>query len=165
MQTNSEPTVMTAEETGSRAEKPKAVVCKKLLAFSVTTEYAEVHILLFAPNRNRAKAIAHGSEWLCNEKWTDLRVKREPKADYAAAKFGEGYLQCDTADEQRIHRELGWYQVDHSMTECCKCGLHEWSSVPESQTREIGDIGEVICVGCQKKANDQAQRQRQSPEP
>lgn len=153
MQTNSQPPVTPAEANDSRTASDKAVVCKELLGFSVTTQYAEVNVLLFATNRNRAKKIAHGSEWLCNEEWTDLRVKREPRADRYAAKFGEGYLQCETADEQRVLRELGWYQVDHSMTECCKCGLHEWSDVPESHTTEIGDIGEVICAGCQKKPN------------
>jgi hypothetical protein len=80
-------------------------------------------------------------------------VSREPKADKYATKFGETYIGAETADEQRVLRELGWVELDNSMTECCKCGLHEWSQIPESKICEIGDIGEGICAGCQMKAN------------
>jgi hypothetical protein len=87
--------------------------CSDLLAFSVTTEYLEASILVFARNRTQAKQTASRCEWISegDVPWIDLRVHREPSADKYADKFGETYISAETSDEQRVLRECGWYQM------------------------------------------------------
>ena len=117
-----------------------------LRAFVVTTHHAEASVLVFAPNRNRARSIAHGTDWFADEEWTDLRVKRSPLADVHAARFGEGALECATADECRILRDLGWFEIDSGTEECSECGRHQWDCVPESHLSDREE--DRICAGC-----------------
>jgi hypothetical protein len=126
-----------------------------LLAFSVTTEWLEANILVFARDRTHAKGVSQRCEWISegDVEWTDLRVHREPAADKYAAKFGETYISAETADEQRVLRELGWYQLESTTEECQVCHKHEWDMVPESK---LEDVGGYTCAGC-LKANEQAE--------
>jgi hypothetical protein len=119
-----------------------------LLAFVVTSDYVECSLLVFAENRGEAKSIAHRSEWFVDEEWTDLRVRREPRADAFGETHGKGRIECSTADEQRLLRSLGWHQLEHSYEDCSKCGLNEWELVPESKLTEVGDT--YVCAGCRE---------------
>lgn len=120
-----------------------------LLAFNVTTDYLEANILVFARNRSHAKQVASRSEWISegDVPWIDLRVNREPKADRHAAKYGETYISAETADEQRVLRELGWYQLESMTEECQVCHKHQWDLVPESKLEYVGGY---TCAGCLK---------------
>jgi len=134
--------------TIERKEQP-GLPCSDLLAFSVTTEWLEVNILVFARNRSHAKSVASRCEWISDgdTEWTDLRVKREPTADKHAEKFGETFISAETADEQRLLRDLGWYQIEGMTEECQVCHKHQWDLVPESK---LEDVGGYICAGCLK---------------
>jgi len=147
---NSKPDIV----TNARPAGTPAVRSGTLLAFSVTTAHLDVNVLVFARDRSHAKRVAQRSEWVSEGgvEWIDLRVSREPKADKYAPQFGETYISAETADEQRVLRELGWYQLESTTEECQVCHKHEWDLVLESK---LQDVDGYTCAGC-LKANDQA---------
>ncbi len=121
-----------------------------LLAFVVTEDYCDASVLVFAKTRSKAKSYAHGTDWLCDSDWIDLRCKREKFADSYAYKFGEGAVHCQTPDEARLLRDIGWFEVEGCHDECRVCELYQWKDVPESKLMyDLGD-GDPICAGCKE---------------
>lgn len=143
---------MTNETSQPETNAPTQQVAPNndLLAFTVSAEYCEASILVFAENCSKAKSYAHVTEWLCEFEWTELRCRREKCADIFAANFGSGALQAYTRAEQEILRNLGWYELDEGIYACRQCGLHEWSEIPESTLSDF-DEDEPICAGCKEE--------------
>jgi hypothetical protein len=127
-----------------------------LLAFVVTADHCEASILVFANKRSAAKSFARYTPWLCDFDWIDLRCRREPSVDKHSDEFGAGAFECDNEAQQRIMRELGWYEIDMALDECAECGLYEWSSLPESELHHPinGDplwiYDGPVCTGCKE---------------
>lgn len=113
-----------------------------LRAFTVTSVNGEAGTIVWTTTRAKAKRIAMSTSWHCDEDWRDLRCRREPKAD--AFRKTEGCVGDEpTKDEQRLMRDLGWFEIEGASEPCDDCGLFDWSNVPESA---IGEDG--LCVYC-----------------
>jgi len=115
-------------------------------AWVVTSESAEVQMIVFAETRGRAKTLALKTDWLEDEDYADIRCKREPKLDAIAKEKGEYIIDGSLEFHARIMRGLGWRAYDGRIDRCEKCGLYEWESVVESYLVET-ETGH-ICVGC-----------------
>ena len=139
---------MNSEQTQIGAGSPSPST--PLLAFSVTTDCAEASVLVWARTRAEAKHLGMCSLWLDGCDWTDLRTKREPKADGLRDTPQAMDDDCGEAD-MRLLRSLGWHEVDGHDEPCPQCKLHEWRKLPES--RITADTG--LCAGCQ--ANEQVE--------
>ena len=119
-----------------------------LKAYSVTTWHAEASVIVFAPTVARAKSEAHGTEWLADCDWTELSVKRQPTLDgYAQAATVSTALDFSERPHAEMARSLGWYELIGSYEGCAKCGLCEWTLIPESK---IGSDG--LCTECNRPA-------------
>ena len=116
-----------------------------LRAYSVTTDWAEASVIVFATTASQAKAEAKGTDWLCDAEWTDLRVRREPTIDTHAATYGQNALDFSTAEQAAIARELGWYELENDHEACSKCGRFPWRLVAGSN---VGNDG--LCDGCRE---------------
>ncbi len=127
------------------------VPCSDGLAFVVSCDGIDASVLVFAKDASKAKSIASTSDWLSEVPWTELRVRREPRADEYGRKTGHEMIDCHTADQQRLVRDLGWFEVEGPSEVCNECERHEWDLVPESKLTEYWDG--YICEGC-KKANE-----------
>lgn len=117
-------------------------------AFVVTADYVDASVLVFAGYPSRAKLLAHGTEWLCDADWCDLRCRREPRANCYAGD-DERILFADKEPDQRILRNLGWYEVEGNTDPCRECELYEWDKVPESRLVYDSDDLNPICFECQ----------------
>ena len=134
-------------ERSERMEIPSGA----LLAFSVTTDYADACVLVWDSTPGKAKASALCSSlWLDGSEWNDLRCKREPRADGYRTTPGTLGDDC-SPDDCRLMRNLGWYEIDGPQEPCSVCGKYEWRMVPES--RITADTG--LCAGCQANAERQ----------
>jgi broad specificity phosphatase PhoE len=115
-------------------------------AWVVTSEAAEVQIIVFAETRGRAKTLALKTDWLEAEDYADIRCRREPKLDAIAKEKGEHIIDGSLVSHARIMRGLGWRAYDGRIDWCEKCGLYEWEGLSESHLTET-ETGH-ICVGC-----------------
>ena len=120
---------------------------KPLRAFVVTAASVEVSIVVFSTDNSRAKTIAHGSEWMGDLPFIELRCRREPLADSFASEFEEGAIRAETEPECRLLRALGWYELDGEVAQCDGCKLYPWSNVPASLLLECDD-DKLYCSGC-----------------
>lgn len=119
----------------------------KLRAYKAEAKFSEGCVLVFACGIREAKRKAFSNEWFDDAEWIELTVRRYPAADEYAEQFGPGCVECNTEEQQRMHRDLGWYELEHS-SECCEqCGRHAWSMVPESQV-EWTDRDLWLCRSC-----------------
>lgn len=110
-------------------------------AYYATDTENEYGYLVFATSRGEAKSIAFGLEGLCYGDFTDIRVRREPKADSYAERFGP-VAEWESVEAQRLLRSLGWYCGD-SRKYCTECELGVFDLLPESQLDEDG-----VCAEC-----------------
>lgn len=123
-------------------------------AYAVTTtRESEASVLVFAKNPTAAKRIALTSDWLHRCDWIDLRARRERKADDYDEKLGVVVVNCRNAEECRLLRDLGWFELEGGGY-CEECDLHEWGLVLESHLEEV-QIGPnewmTVCAECAKK--------------
>lgn len=117
-------------------------------AYRVFTDRCEANVIVFAPDRNKAKSWAQGTEWFHASEWIDLRCIREPLVD----KFSSGeeeVLDGSCERSQIVMRAAGFYQIDSSTQECEECGLYEWSRIKGSTVQERQD-GNFRCGKCQE---------------
>ena len=128
-----------------------------LLAFSVTTDYADASVLVWETTPGKAKASALCSLWLDGCDWNDLRCKREPRADGYRTTPGTLGDDC-SPDDCRLMRNLGWYEIDGPEEPCSVCGKYEWRMVPESRLPEDGDV----CAECQANVTHDGRRIRRT---
>lgn len=130
-----------------------------LLGFVITADGCEANILVFAAKPSSAKTFALSTPWMCDFEWIELRCRRAASVDKYAEQFGAGAIECNNKSEQKVLRELGWYEIDGASEECSECGLYEWSDIPESELQHPvnGDPLWVydgpVCAGC--KSEDQ----------
>ena len=105
----------------------------------------DVSVLIFATSASQAKMLALRSEWFSEIEFMELRVRREPRIDFAAERYGSGYLDLDTPDQVALARSLGWSEIDGGDEPCEVCGLYPWSLgqlLPISELNEAGVCGE-----------------------
>lgn len=121
----------------------------RLRAYIVSVENVEATVLVFACSHNEAKSLARGTEWFCDEPYTSLRAKRSSVADKYVESFGRGCLEAADRREQLVLRELGWYELEGSQTECSRCKLYPWSKVTESTLEYVGE--ELVCGECKER--------------
>jgi len=121
----------------------QTIASSALLAFSVSTDYAEAGVLAWATTRGKAKYAAMGSLWLAGSDWNDLRCKREPRADSSRTSPG-AMNDSPTPDDCRLMRNLGWYEIGGPEQPCAKCGRYEWRDVIESTMMGTSDL----CAEC-----------------
>ena len=114
-------------------------------AYTVTAKRADVSVLVWADAAIRAKSLGHKTEWLCEEDWTELTARREPTLD---GKRAEGYCaEGDKPEDQRLMRDLGWFELEGSGVPCKECDRYAWGNVPESRLDEND-----VCAECKKTA-------------
>jgi len=116
---------------------------EELKAFVVTTDYAEASVLVWETTPSKAKHEAMGSLWLDGCEWTDLKCRREPRADAHTTERGR-MTDGPTTDDCRLMRNLGWYEVDGNSQPCSECERYQWDSVLESTMSETSDL----CAEC-----------------
>lgn len=150
---------MKTEEQKQVGKPPLA--CDELFAWRVFADHAECMCIAFARTRNEARAMGKKCGWLCDFEWTEIKAKREPRADKWA---GEKPVLLDGSGKKsaEVMHFLGWSCIDEPS--CEWCGAGQWDGIPESRVemREDHDMQE-ICDGCyaheQPEANDKEQEQ------
>jgi hypothetical protein len=125
----------------------KVGVGVSLLGFVATSRWVDVSVIVFASTAAEAKAEAITTDWLCDERWIDVRVRREPQLDSVADSYGRNALDFSTPEQVRLARNLGWYEAGRSAKGCEKCDRSEWTLLPESRLNEND-----ICAGCEAAA-------------
>ena len=128
-------------------------------AYVVRTDTSEGCILAWAETPAKAKTMAFSTDTLNSSyvEWTDLRGRREPKAD--GFRETEGIIgDMPPEAECRLLRELGWHQCEGNMHPCVKCELYEWEQLPESKITD--DETGWICAGCRSNAHEHPQRDK-----
>lgn len=125
----------------------KRARCLALRAWAVTVE-GEVSVIVYAPTATRARALGWTSDWFIGTDFIDLRARLIHELKPAAQAHGrERIMEGNTQNEQRIMRELGWYEYDRGAADSCDgCGLYEWEGIPESRIEEVGE--DLLCVQC-----------------
>lgn len=111
--------------------------------FKICTDFDDVSVLVVAGKASEAKGMAFRTEWFCDCDYIDLIVKREPKIDYLS-KNGKRLIDGSGKGDGDIMRDLGWFELENTLETCSDCGLHPFSSVPESE------LIEGICRGCKQ---------------
>jgi len=111
----------------------------------VSSKWGDASILVWEESVSKAKSFAMGSDWFCEEEWTDLRCKRVPQVDhmYTVRHRADGNTRAD----QEIMRNLGWYELEGYSGICEECGLHEWHMIPESVVNPHTEL----CAECAAK--------------
>lgn len=117
-------------------------------AYVVSHDWCDASVIAFAEKPSQAKAIAKCSDFLCDYEYIELQCRRLKEADFFAKTTNIRLVEGSTIEEQRIMREIGWYEIDHTSEECSECGLHEWEELPESQLTEID--GRMVCQECRE---------------
>lgn len=99
-------------------------------AWVLSEDYVEGSELVYADTRNQARYRGVGSEVFPDSEYSDIRARREPRAD-------------DRENEPRLLmlRSLGWYFDEKPGGGCAMCGLHD--PYPEC------DSDMNICVLCE----------------
>lgn len=102
----------------------------------------ELSVLVFAPNRTRAKTVALQYSYSFDDdliEWIDLRPVRQPEADSLKSEEGVFEWNDETAP---IYRKLGWKHYEESEP-CEKCGLYSCDIKKFMPCREC-----YLCSGC-----------------
>jgi hypothetical protein len=118
-------------------------------AFVISSDCCEASILVWAGYPSRAKILAFHTDTFGNEEWTNLRCRREPRADglHAVERIVGDH---PSVDEGKLLRSLGWHQCEGNRIPCEKCELYEWDKLPESKITD-DDMG-WICQSCRDNA-------------
>lgn len=93
-------------------------------AYKVYCLGGEGATIVFADTANRAKSIAKTCDCCEDAAWTDIRVRREPKADSLYV----GKMEIDWCDQEQrtvLVRDLGWACLEPSR-ECDDCAARTW---------------------------------------
>lgn len=114
----------------------------KLRAYSVTTDWSEVSVVVFARSVGKAKSLARQTDWLCDEVYSDLRAHRESEADRHADTYGENALDASTPDQCAVLRDLGWYEITNGSEACRICQKYPWTLIEASRLNENYICGE-----------------------
>lgn len=118
-------------------------------AYQVRTDDSEASVIAFAVNPASAKRMAHGTDWLANEDWTDLRATRLKEAD----QLHEGKEEVLDGSGPRsafVMWMVGWHELEYSHEECGQCGRYQWEAIPESTlTEKEADV--FICQQCESQ--------------
>lgn len=117
----------------------------RLKAYQIDSDYAEGSSIAFAESASKAKSMALHTDTFTDEEYIELHAKRAYEFDEHIEKFGRGLLGWDEKSAH-IFRENGWHEFDACQSECEWCGLHEFSSIPESTIMETEDAD--VCQGC-----------------
>lgn len=118
----------------------------KVRAYAVTETFEGIGCIVFAPSRNRAKAMVANSLWVNEAEYIDLSCKLAPKAEQYNAGL-ERVVSWDTREGQRVYYELGW--GDREEPSCCQCGRSEFESIPESTVADRPNIDmDDLCRSC-----------------
>jgi len=118
-------------------------------AYKVGHDSCDASVIVFAASPSQAKTSANTTEWLCEYPYIELRCQRLPEADKYLNEASSNLVDLvdgSTVEDQRIMRELGWYEVDGTMEVCNVCDLFEWEDLPESHLEE--SMGQDVCAGC-----------------
>lgn len=89
-------------------------------AYHVTTVNSWYSTIVFAENRNKAKALALRTDCCEDEEYINIRVTRFPEAD----RLYKGHYEVDWYDaETRIAlvKDFGWSCYDADYSECNAC--------------------------------------------
>lgn len=116
-------------------------------AYSVTSDRAEASVIVFADTPAKARSLAHGTDWLCEEDFIELRARRRREIDHLAGTVAT-VLDGSGPEDARVMRSLGWYELEGSRETCKTCELYEWHGVPESV------IVDDECAGCRHRDNE-----------
>lgn len=97
-------------------------------AWSAIEDYEGYEVIIFAETAGKAKAIAMTCSLFENCKFTEIKVRRCPKADKAYR--GEEFLDFANNETDTLFAvtELGWYCDNESFDpdgECRKCCANE----------------------------------------
>ncbi|MDA1178794.1 MAG: hypothetical protein O2931_08370 [Planctomycetota bacterium] len=120
-------------------------------AYKVTANDAEGSVLVFAPNRDKARVLAQTTDLLCDIDYIDLKVTREPKIDCHSTSAEEILDEHEKRSDQLMY-ELGWICIDAPF--CMWCGRGEFPSIPESRVKdrehdfEGTTITDAVCEDC-----------------
>ena len=101
---------------------------KAYKAFEVDGYYSTI---VFAESAGKAKAIAMDSDCLEGIEWVNIRVKREPMADF----LYNGYSEIDWDDDGTrliLVRDMGWSCLEAG-DECNRCVAKEYCRIPEEE--------------------------------
>ena len=115
---------------------------KKMKAYTVTTDCAEVTEVVFADKPSEAKQMALGGEWLHDEEYVELVAKRAPDFDDFARTCGYGIASWTNVEFVRRARALGWHETDRYHDHCKGCELHRFDCLPESE------LVDELCESC-----------------
>lgn len=144
LSTQEPPTTPSREQVGST----------RLFAWRVFADDAEAMCIAFAATRNEARTMGKGSDWLCEFEWTEIKAKREPRADKWVGEKPE-LLDGSGRKSAEVMHALGWSCIDEPS--CEWCGAGQWDLVPESRVEEREDHDwQMICDGCYAHKHSQA---------
>lgn len=117
-----------------------------LRAYSVTTDWSEGGVIVFAASVALAKTEALTSDRFEDEEWIDLRAKREPTIDSEAECYGPGFLDFSAPEQCALARNLGWYELENSETPCKRCNRYPWRLVDGSEVDAETELcGDCVC--------------------
>ena len=112
-------------------------------AYSLTADYVDEGLIVFAATPGKAKSLKGFSPELCDVEWVNLICKRNKDAD-KFHKEGRAFLSFSTEEGQRAYRELGWTSSER-WEYCISCDQGVWDLVPESFLDDNGK-----CEECQE---------------
>ena len=112
-----------------------------LKAFRVSSDHAEVSVIVFAATVGRAKSMALRELEFDGFEFTELKARREKKADAFATR--EQALTMYTPVEQKIYQSIGWHEFEANY--CDGCGEYEFSLLPETKLNEYD-----LCATCMR---------------
>ncbi len=123
-----------------------------LKGFVASSKDGEYGTLVFAANRNKARAYCEKTEDVGYTPYSELLVHRCKDIDYHAKLFGVGVLKYNASNYvANIYRNLMWDEIDEKgipTRKCRICGKNEYILIPLSKLDSNGVCG--YCKGKQR---------------